>query len=152
MDTNPLYKGTSLQVESNLDCIPTVLAWFDQFNRAPVPYSVWIEGQTALMEGLTNVIRHAHADLPTSTPIEIWVNVSSQSLQIHIWDLGAAFDLNQAWESLIQEIRADNFTPLNRDAHWGNIILLKLQEDYGWSISYQRLDNERNCLVLTRDF
>uniref|UniRef100_B8HJT6 Putative anti-sigma regulatory factor, serine/threonine protein kinase n=1 Tax=Cyanothece sp. (strain PCC 7425 / ATCC 29141) TaxID=395961 RepID=B8HJT6_CYAP4 len=151
MDINPVVQVTSLQIESNLDDIPTVLSWYDQFNRSPVPHPVWVEGQTALIEGLTNAIRHAHADLPVTTPVEICVKVSSQFLQIQIWDVGAAFDLNLAWQTLTQEMSSDSFDPLNREAHWGNIFLLRLQEEYGWSITYQRQGDDRNCLVMTRE-
>ena len=58
---------------------PLINDQFDQLNLA-------------LAEGFTNAVRHAHADLPSETPIEIALVLQSQQIEIHIFDQGGPFD------------------------------------------------------------
>ncbi|MGB3199537.1 MAG: ATP-binding protein [Nodosilinea sp.] len=88
------YQHTS-QIETQTDptALKSVLAWFDQFQAAPIPHNIWLQCQLALIEGFTNAVRHAHAGLPLGTPIRIEVTVSDRTIDIRIWDQGPGFDL-----------------------------------------------------------
>jgi serine/threonine-protein kinase RsbW len=140
---------SSVEYPSVLESIPQLLIWFDQFNRPPVSHPIWVEGQTALLEGFTNAVRHAHQSLPASTPVKICVELSPQLFLIQIFDQGAAFDLEAAWQELCQTVNHPDFSPLEREAHWGMWMLLKLKNDYGWSIIYHPA-NGCNCLLMQR--
>jgi serine/threonine-protein kinase RsbW len=45
-----------------------------------------------VVEGFTNAVRHAHKNLPRSTPIDLEITVFNERLEIKIWDLGKPFD------------------------------------------------------------
>ncbi len=148
MDTNLLLHNFSLQVVSDIDAMATVVEWFDQFKSTQLPYQIWLEGQTALLEGFTNVVRHAHSHLSPTTPIDLEVQISSEYFQIRIWDQGDIFDLEAAIESFNQETSQSEFNPLDHESQWGCIFLLRLRKDYGWIIGYNRDLENRNCLLL----
>jgi serine/threonine-protein kinase RsbW len=152
LQTDSQIHQSALQVASDLDAMATVVEWFDQFNRTPLPYQIWIEAQTALIEGFTNVVRHAHEHLSPQTPVDLAVAIYSQHFQMCIWDQGEIFDLEAALAKLNQKTSDRNFNPLDHEAHWGCIFFLKLRRDYGWTITYTREVGGRNCLLLTKKF
>lgn len=139
----------TLKVASDLTSIPLVLEWFDQFLGAPLPQALWIQGQTALVEGFTNAVRHAHAHLTPPPDVETSMEVSAQGICIEIRDQGQGFDLEAAWRELSRQLQQENFDPLDREEHWGHLLLLKLRSDHGWQISYVRQPDDRNCLQIS---
>ena len=49
-----------------------MLSWFEQMNQPPIPdKKIWWQCQTLMMEGFTNIVEHAHRNLPIETSIEI---------------------------------------------------------------------------------
>ncbi|MBD2355792.1 anti-sigma regulatory factor [Tolypothrix sp. FACHB-123] len=146
-----LIHDAALKVASDLDEMITVVEWFNQFNCQQLPYQMWIEGQTALIEGFTNVVRHAHINLSPQTPVELTATINSQSFQICIWDRGEIFDLEAVLEELNQQTSDRQFNPLEREAHWGCIFLLKLKRDYGWTVKYTHEAGNKNCLLLQKN-
>jgi serine/threonine-protein kinase RsbW len=150
MKTNLLLHNSSLQVVSDLDGMATVLEWFDQFNGTQISYQTWLEGQTALLEGFTNVVRHAHNHLSPETLVDLEVQVSAESFQIRIWDQGDIFDLEAAIERCHIETSQSEFDPLEHESQWGCIFFLKLRKNYGWTISYTRELENTNCLLLKK--
>ena len=150
MEADVLIHNSSLQVTSDLDAMATVLDWFDQFNCSFLPDQLWIEAQTALIEGFTNVVRHAHRHLSPQTCIDLEIKISQEYFQIRIWDQGAPFNLEAALEDLSQETSDRAFNPLNRENHWGCIFLLKLRTDHNWIINYTREPQYRNCSLLKK--
>lgn len=84
----------SLQVNNHLNALTEVLEWFEQLEDLSLPNQVWWGCQLALAEGFTNAVRHAHKDLPHSTPIQLEVTVFKGYLELRIWDGGQYFDLN----------------------------------------------------------
>lgn len=150
MDTNLLLYNSNLQVVSDIDEMATVVEWFDQFSYIPISYQIWLEGQTALLEGFTNVVRHAHRHLSPETFVDLEVQISPEYFQIRIWDQGAFFDLEAAIENVNQETSQSEFNPLDHESQWGCIFLLKLRKDYDWTISYTRTFDNRNCLLLNK--
>jgi serine/threonine-protein kinase RsbW len=150
MDTNLLLHNSNLQVVSDIEEMATVVEWFDQFSYTPISYQIWLEGQTALLEGFTNVVRHAHRNLSPETLVDLEVQISPEYFQIRIWDQGDFFDLEAAIERFNQETSQSEFNPLDHESQWGCIFLLKLRKDYGWTISYTRTLDNKNCLLLNK--
>jgi serine/threonine-protein kinase RsbW len=93
-------------------------------------------------EGFTNAVRHAHHHLPAEVPIEVQMTLTSQSLIIQIWDHGSYFDL----ENFLQAIEGqDHQFARHRQ---GLPILQKIAE----KLSYTRQEDNRNCLLIIKQF
>jgi len=135
---------------SSLDAIAELLEWFEQHRPGGLDDMVWIQAQTALMEGFTNAVRHAHALLDPPPPVGVTLALVAGRLRLGIRDHGAPFDL----ETRLQAHAAEGEQPLGldglpeREAHWGLIILSKLQRDFGWSVRYEPLAEGGNLLLL----
>lgn len=137
-----MIQTACLQVNTDLNVLNQVLAWFDQFNCSPVPEMKWLECQLALAEGFTNAVRHAHKNQPSETLIDIEVQIFEQYLEIKIWDFGPPFDLEQKLNSLPKE--------MDLDAEGGRgLKLLKQMAD---SLTYTRTLNNRNCLLIIKRY
>lgn len=135
---------------STLDAIGELLEWFEQHRPGGLDDMVWIQAQTALMEGFTNAVRHANALLEPLPLVEVTLALVAGSLRMGIRDHGAPFDL----ETHLQAHAAEGEEPPGldglpeREAHWGVIILSRLQRDFGWSIRYEPLAEGGNLLLL----
>jgi serine/threonine-protein kinase RsbW len=141
----------SLQVDTTLDAMPQVLAWFEQFHQLARTPDLWMQAKVALVEGFTNAVRHAHENLPPHTPIDLDVKIFPHRLEIAIWDQGPAFDL----EALFECVGREHHDPLARDAHWGGVLLKKLRDQHGWYICYlcpAYVQGDRNCLLIQKEF
>lgn len=138
----PVISRSHTQFRSTLAELNHVLAWFDQLNQSIVPQSIWIQCQTALAEGFTNAVRHAHKDEPPETVIEIEVVIQNRSVEIRIWDFGAVFDLTHKIETMPEIV--------NTQAIGGRgLILLHRIAD---SLSYIRTPDQRNCLLIIKNY
>lgn len=136
----PIEKAI-LHVNTDLTALTQVLAWFDQFNHSPIPSETWLQCQLGLAEGFTNAVRHAHqgqADLP----IELEVMLFLDRIEIRIWDQGSPFDLHHKLAAL-----ANNFDP---SAEGGRG--LKLMQRIADTLNYTRTADDRNCLLLIKQF
>lgn len=141
-----LIQHAHLQVATDLNAMDQVLQWFEQFNHSPLEQGLWMQGRIALIEGFTNAVQHAHKSLPPLTPIDLRVHVFSHQLDIYIWDRGPAFDL----EALLNQPQQDD--PLNRESHWGGVLMKKLRDKHGWLIRYTcpaSAIDDRNCLLMS---
>ncbi len=136
-------------VESHLDQIEPVLAWFDGLQLDAVPEDLRMQAQLALVEGFTNAVRHAHAHLKAPPAIRLSVAVSARLFRLRILDHGLPFDLEAALQELEQELKDGATDPLARDAHWGFVMLLKLRRDHGWTIHYRPTEHGGNGLTLS---
>lgn len=137
-----MINKSHLQVRSTIDELSEVLDWFNQLYQPDIPKMVWMQCQTALAEGLTNAIRHAHKGKPAETPIEIEVMIQARSLEIRIWDQGAAFDLAQRLATLPQTV--------SQEAIGGRgLLLLQRLSDH---LSYVRTSDDRNCLLIIKHY
>ncbi|QPN66061.1 ATP-binding protein [Synechococcus sp. CBW1006] len=146
---------------SHLDAIAELLDWFEQQQPAGVDPMVWIQAQTALVEAFTNAVRHAHATLLPPPEVVVRLDCTSGTLRLCIHDQGDPFDMEAAWSEPEEGADSDDgsedlpsldddglpILPM-RDAHWGLIMLRKLQQDFGWSIRYDGLPDGGNVLVL----
>lgn len=132
----------TLQVKTNLNDLNLVLTWFETFNRAEIPRSVWLQCQSALAEAFTNAVRHAHQGMDPETPIEIWVLVEPGCLQFAVWDWGKAFDLGAALAKLPQRV----------DARSGGGRGLQIMHKVADRLDYAPTPDGRNRLLLMKYF
>jgi serine/threonine-protein kinase RsbW len=135
-------KESRLQVETDLNAVPKVLQWFEEFNNLLLPEKFCGECKLALIEGFTNAVRHAHQDLPPTTPIELELQLFPQYLEMRIWDKGQPFD----WEAMLEALRQEDTNPLEKEGGRGLIFMKQLTDE----LSYDRLPDNRNCLWMRK--
>ncbi|MBD2577322.1 anti-sigma regulatory factor [Oscillatoria sp. FACHB-1406] len=134
-------KKSLLTVPTKLDALSQVLSWFDS-NRQLMPQKDWLQCQLALAEAFTNAVRHAHKGLSEDTPIELEVLLYPTSIELRIWDRGAPFDLEGYIKTLDEQ-------PNYHSGGQRGLILMKSIAD---RLSYRRVDEQRNCLLLVKTF
>lgn len=137
-----VLKKADLQVNTGLSALDRVLSWFAQLYEQRIPTSVWIRCQLALAEGFTNAVRHAHEGKRPDLSVDIEVAVCTESVEIKIWDSGAAFDLEQKIKDMSEKI--------DPEASGGRG--LKLMKDIADSLSYTRTADGRNCLSIVKNY
>ncbi|MBD3885459.1 anti-sigma regulatory factor [Phormidium tenue FACHB-886] len=128
------------QTKTDLAELSSILAWFEEFAQPLLTELLLMQCQTLLAEGFTNAVRHAHKGQVTETPIEIEVALSNTDITMRIWDSGAPFDLSAKMRSLPAQI--------DTDAVGGRG--LKLLEKIADRVSYERVEDDRNCLVIIK--
>ncbi|NJK54090.1 MAG: ATP-binding protein, partial [Leptolyngbyaceae cyanobacterium SU_3_3] len=77
--------------------------------------------------------------------------VSSDQLEISIWDEGLPFD----FEGLLDSVDRQFSHPLEREAHWGGVLMRKLRQKHHWIIHYHCPDHpstHRNRLYIQKVF
>jgi len=133
---------SQLQVRTEIDELSQILDWFDQLQQPSIPTAVWLQCQTALAEGFTNAVRHAHKGKSIDTTITIDVTIQAHALEVRIWDQGPAFDLAPAMAA------AQQLT--DQEAIGGRgLVLLKRMAD---RVSYIRTPDNRNCLLIIKEY
>lgn len=137
-------KQAHLKVGTDLNAVTEVLQWFEETTLPLLPQSFGSESQLALVEGFTNAVRHAHHDLPPTTPIELEVKVFPDRLEMRIWDKGQPFDMHTKLEFLRQEeLELD---PLDKEGGRGLLFIDRLTDE----LAYERLSDDRNCLMMSK--
>jgi serine/threonine-protein kinase RsbW len=81
-----------LQLNSDIHAVAQVLSWLEQLDPLGIPLPVLHQCKLAVVEGFTNAVRHAHKNMPRSTPIDLEITVFNERLEIKIWDRGKPFD------------------------------------------------------------
>lgn len=138
-----MIKKIQLQVSTGCTTSDQLLSWFEQLNQPPLPdLKIWWQCQTMLQEGVANVVDHAHKNLPPETPIDIEAIRFDHSLEIHIWDYGLSFNLEQKLKDI------SNFEDNESDRGRG----LKIMSEIADSLSYERTEDQRNCLVIVKHY
>jgi len=94
-------KQISLQVNTDVNALTTVLEWFEQLQDLSLPSEVWFQFQLALAEGFTNAVRHAHKNLPVETPVQLDIMVFNGRLELKVWDCGPSFDFDAKLKEII---------------------------------------------------
>ncbi len=137
-----MQKSVCLVFDSRLETLNDIQTWFGRWYRSLESEFSWVKRDRdrlniAVAEGFTNAVRHAHAKLPSATPIEIEVRLLGDHLEIRIWDQGDPFDPNQLQEP----------EPGSLLCHGG----------YGWFLLRRAVDRvtyrrhgEQNCLEITQ--
>lgn len=132
-----------LQVETDMRALTEVLEWLEKIIVPLLPEDLWWQCQLIVNEGFTNVVRHAHQNLPPATPIDLEVKVYCCYLEIRIWDRGQPFDL----EGKLRSIEAEQCDPLEREGERGLLFMDRLTEE----LHYIRTDDSRNCLLMRKN-
>jgi serine/threonine-protein kinase RsbW len=136
------HQTSEILIPTDPTALKSVLAWFDQFQTAPIPHKIWLQCQLALIEGVTNAVRHAHAGLPPTTQVRVEVSIQADVIDICIWDQGPGFDLKTV---LKQKLTADN-----READGGRgLKIMYLVAD---RLTYDPCPGQGNCLRLKKTF
>ena len=142
IDQLQVPQKTSIRLETDLGELHKALSWFNQLDHPPLPRQTWIQCKIALAEWFTNVVRYAHEGKPKEVPIDIEVFISQKSLEMRIWDCGPPFDLDLMLRNLPQEMDLDS-------TGGRGLPLLKKIAD---SLSYTTTEDERNCLLIVKDY
>ncbi|MEJ6485094.1 anti-sigma regulatory factor [Nostoc punctiforme UO1] len=130
-----------LKVNTDLTASPQVLFWFDQMNQPRIPNKeVWWQCQTLLMEGFTNIVEHAHKNLPIETPIEIEAVRVNKYIEIRIWSQGEPFDLEQQLRQISE------FDENEQERGRG----LKIMSAIADKLSYEPTGDNRYCLFISK--
>ncbi|NJK73185.1 MAG: ATP-binding protein [Microcoleus sp. SU_5_6] len=132
-----------IQVKTDLNALTEVLEWLENIVLPLLPGELWWQCRLIINEGFTNVVRHAHQDLPPATPIDIEVAVFCCYFEIRIWDRGQPFDLEAKLHSIEQEQR----DPLDREGEMGLVFMHKLTD----KLCYIRTEDRRNCLLMRKN-
>ncbi len=80
--------------------------------------------------------------------IDLQLEITSQYLEIQIFDRGEFFDLTCALDNLQSLIQSDDINLWERESQWGFIFFLKLRDEHSWSIHYSQKSHQRNCLKM----
>lgn len=137
-----ILKKSSCETKTDPKALKSVLSWFDGFHDLPVPQEIWLQCQLALIEGFTNVVRHAHAELPKTTPIEIEVTATTEYLDMKIWDQGPGFDFEDTLKYKLDTTTADS------EGGRGLRIMYRVAD----IVEYVRTPDQRNCLHIRKRF
>ncbi len=137
-----VLQHSQLQIPSDLNHLARVLVWFEQLKLPQIPSLIWLQCQTALAEGLTNAVRHAHKEYSSDHHIEVEVTIFANSIEIRVWDQGVDFDLDQKIASLGDSV------DVNAEGGRGLLMMRQLVD----RISYTRINDNRNCLLLVKAY
>ena len=132
-----------LVVNTELEALVPVLQWFEEMAQSRLSDSIIWQIKVALAEGFTNTVRYAHDDLPSTTPIQIELVFLTDNLTISIWNFGQPFDL----EKKLEEINQSPTPPLEKESERGLLFMKALTDN----LQYLRLEDGRNCLVLSKN-
>jgi serine/threonine-protein kinase RsbW len=138
----------TLQLTTELESLEALLEWFEKIALEHLGEQTYWQCQLALTEGFTNTVRHAHKNLPPTTPIQLDVILWERGLEMKIWDCGQPFNLEAELQTRLQQ-KGDKLEcdPLNlTEGGRGLVWMYELMDD----LSYQRLSDRRNCLVLRK--
>ncbi len=139
-----------LELKTDLELLGYLLQQFESFvwpaiSQQPThserdrAQELYWQCQIALAEGFTNVVRHAHHDLPRQTPIDIYVALQRDYLEIQVWDCGEPFDIHACLRAALA--RGEDFTSIGgRGVLW----MYKLMD----VLDYIRTPDGRNYLLL----
>ncbi|MGB3535536.1 MAG: ATP-binding protein [Microcoleaceae cyanobacterium] len=132
---------SSLQVPTDLNALEEILTWFETLTLTQLPKESLEKCKIVLTEAFTNTVRHAHRQLAPTTPIDMEVMISSDAIEMRVWDSGEPFDLEATLNYVDGLHRQD---PLKYEGKRGLLFMSKLTDE----LYYQRTSDERNCLVM----
>ncbi|MBD0336538.1 MAG: anti-sigma regulatory factor [Cyanobacteria bacterium Co-bin13] len=135
-------KQEHLVVSSRLDVLNQVQYWFKDVCHSSDTDTTWVSNYVdrltiALTEGFTNAVRHAHAELPPDTTIDIDLSFARDRIEIRIWDHGQPFNPEE-----LQEPEPGALL----EGGYGWFLLRRLAD----RVTYQRVKDGRNCLSIVQ--
>ncbi len=137
-----IIQQVTFTVESQLQSLEQVLANLEQCYQPWISRQDWLGCQLILAEGFTNAVRHAHKNLAVENFVEINITLFSYEVEIKIWDYGEPFDLLQYSQKFSS---SENFLSSGGRG-------LFLMQKIATHLSYDRLSDQRNCLVIVKQF
>lgn len=137
-----LREQFQLRVKTHIEALTIVLQWFERNTEPILSAKCRWQCKLALAEGFTNTVRYAHQHLPTTTSIDLELNVFRNYIEIRIWDWGSPFDLHAKLNSL----RQNPIDPLEKESDRGLFFMQELTDD----LQYIRASETRNCLVMKK--
>jgi len=140
--TENLLQQFQLRVKTEIAELNAVLHWFEKIALPILPEKCFWQCQLALSEGFTNTVLYAHAQMPTFTPIELYIKFFPQSLEMQIWDYGKPFDLTAKLDSII----ARTIHPIEQESDRGLFFMKQLTDE----LHYIRAEDGRNCLLMVK--
>lgn len=131
-----------LTVRSDLGVLTEVQQWFGNFCDQYWAKLDWSDHlfyclNLALAEGFSNAVRHAHHDLPPTTPIDIDLALWNDRMEIRIWDQGQPFDPDRLPEPSPGTLQVGGY---------GWFLLRRLAD----KVIYERSQDGRNCLLIVK--
>lgn len=135
-DKEYVLKQSHLQVETDFKAVPVILEWFKQFDQGLLPTQFATQCKLALIECFTVVVRKAHNNLPSKTPIELELKLFADYLEIRILERGMPFCLLAHLIGHLAQTEGDKSM---------KYIPLLIDE-----ICSFRLTNKQNCLVMRK--
>ena len=145
MPVEPKSSKFHLQVDTKLAALDEVLSWFESSISPFLPQATGWQCEVALAEAFTNAVRHAHQDLPTSTPIDLEIELFNSFLEMRVWDFGEPFDFQEKLQANEQ-----NLNSLEQEGGRGLQFIKKLTDE----LHYLSLteSSTRNCLVIRKKY
>lgn len=130
-----------LKADTDITILSDILTWCEQINQPPIPnQQTWWQCQTLLIEGFTNIVEHAHKNLPKETPVEIEVLRSNEYIEIRIFSQGEAFDLEQQLQ------KTSELEENNQERGRG----LKIMSALADKLTYEKVAAHRYCLLIKK--
>ena len=137
-----MIKQDTLILNSQIELLDKLLDWAKE-TMAGVLFDQDINQCLLLIsESFSNAVLHAHKAKPANTEIEIKINVSSERVDVYVWDQGAGFDL----EHKIARLSNLTLDPLDEGGR-GLLIMSRLADN----ISYYKEQDGRNCLHIEKN-
>lgn len=138
----PLLRQFQLNLPTELEGATSVLQWLETTIKPLIPQKAYWQCQVALVEAFTNIVRHAHQNLPETTPIDIKINLYHHYIEMLIWDWGEPFDLAKYIQS-----HKDTYQSIEKEEGRGLYLINQLSDE----LEYNRVaSEERNCLIMRK--
>ncbi len=138
-----MIKKIHLQVNTDITVSERVLSWFEQLNQPSMTDKrTWWQCRLLLQEGFTNIVEHAHKNLPFATPIDIDAVRFERHIEIRIWSHGSPFDLEQKLR------KTPEFENNDDERGRGLRIIAEIADE----LSYSKLDNDQYCLFIMKRY
>lgn len=138
----PASRKSRLQLQTDLMGLSQMLSWFEQLYEPQIPRKVWLRCELALAEAFTNAVRHAHEGQSSEVPIDIEVAILDDCIEMRVWDRGPGFDLEKKLTQMVS----------NEENETGGGRGLQLMKSIADRLSYARTTDNRNCLLMVKDY
>ena len=136
----PVIQTIALQVNTDLNELTKVLDWFEHIPHDTMSKRDWLGFKTAIAEVFTNVVRHAHQNMPKETPINLEATLTENTLEVKVFDFGTGFDLSS---------KLSNLDDVDVNALGGRgLALIHHIVDL---LSYERI-GDRNCMLMIKHY
>lgn len=136
-----MFHKINLKINTDITVAEQVLSWFEQLNQPPLTDpKIWWQCQTLLYEGFTNIVEHAHKNLPPETPVMLEAIRCDQAIEIRISSYGFPFDLPK-------KIRETPQFEANDNERGRGLKIMSLIAD---ELSYEPTADNRYCLLIKK--